>query len=150
MPYGVFVEFPHNLSGLAPTKYLTNEFVSSPSGLYQVLQTVWAKVIEIDEPNGKLALSLRPSDLSADSDEHIMREKVLEQFYDFIEERQTILRDLKRPGPNIGSFGYLAKAFVPGSHVTGQVTGVSDHVTIALENGVMGRALNQTQDSESQ
>ena len=44
MSYGCFVEFPHNLSALAPTKYLQDEFTSDPSQVYQYGQTVFAKV----------------------------------------------------------------------------------------------------------
>lgn len=45
MAYGCFVEFPHNISGLAPLKFLTDEFISSPTGVYEEMQTVWAKVL---------------------------------------------------------------------------------------------------------
>ena len=44
MAYGCFVEFPHGISGLAPLKFLTDEFISSPRGVYEEMQTVWAKV----------------------------------------------------------------------------------------------------------
>lgn len=44
MPYGCFVEFPHNLSGLAPTKYFTDEFLSDPASTYREMQSVRAKV----------------------------------------------------------------------------------------------------------
>lgn len=46
MAYGCFVELPNNLSGLAPTKYLSDEFMSEASGLYQEAQSVMAKVRE--------------------------------------------------------------------------------------------------------
>ena len=46
-PYGCFVDFPHQLSGLAHLKYLTDQFISQPSGIYQETQTVRAKVSEI-------------------------------------------------------------------------------------------------------
>lgn len=42
--YGCFVDFLHQLSGLAHLKDLTDQFVSQPSGVYQETQTVWAKV----------------------------------------------------------------------------------------------------------
>ena len=44
MSYGCFVEFPHNLSALAPTKYLQDQFTSDPSLVYSEGQTVFAKV----------------------------------------------------------------------------------------------------------
>ena len=53
MPYGCFVEFPHNLSGLAPSKYLTDEFISDPMGLYKETQSVQAKVSECTSEGGR-------------------------------------------------------------------------------------------------
>lgn len=44
MSYGCFVEFPHNLSALAPTKYLQDEFTVDPTLVYSEGQTVFAKV----------------------------------------------------------------------------------------------------------
>ena len=44
MPYGCFVEFPHGISGLAPLKFLTDQFISSPTGVYGEMQTVLTKV----------------------------------------------------------------------------------------------------------
>lgn len=52
MPYGCFVEFPYNLSGLAPTKYLSDELLSDASGVYQEAQSVMAKVIYRDGVGG--------------------------------------------------------------------------------------------------
>lgn len=43
-PYGCFVDFPHQLTGLAPIKYLSDQFVSQPSEVYQETQSVLAKV----------------------------------------------------------------------------------------------------------
>lgn len=45
-PYGCFVDFPHQLTGLAHLKHLSDQFVSRPSEVYQETQTVWAKVHE--------------------------------------------------------------------------------------------------------
>ena len=42
------MEFPYNLSGLAPTKYLSDELLSDASGVYQEAQSVMAKVIYRD------------------------------------------------------------------------------------------------------
>lgn len=43
-PYGCFVDFPHQLTGLAHLKHLSDQFVSRPSEVYQETQTVWTKV----------------------------------------------------------------------------------------------------------
>lgn len=62
--YGCFVEFLHQLSGLAHLKYLTDQFVPQASGVYQETQTVLAKVSEICilngtlDPRGYIALGL--------------------------------------------------------------------------------------------
>ena len=151
MPYGCFIEFPHQLSGLAPTKYLTDEFVSGPAGLYQEMQTVWCKVMQVDETNGKLLLSLRPSDLklSLSFEEDGVANKLLVVLNDILQEREAILKDLAKSSGSVGmSLTSLAKAFSPGSTVTGHVTSVGDHVTIDLGNGVIGRANPRSSSGE--
>lgn len=42
--YGSFVQFPHGLSGLAPIKYIKDEFISDGSSVFAKWQTVLAKV----------------------------------------------------------------------------------------------------------
>ena len=43
--YGVFIEFPNGLVGLAPLKYLSDEYITETNGVYGDRQTVFAKVI---------------------------------------------------------------------------------------------------------
>lgn len=43
--YGVFIEFPNGLVGLAPLKYLSDEYITDTVGVYGDRQTVFAKVI---------------------------------------------------------------------------------------------------------
>ena len=47
------MEFPHNLSGLAPTKYLSDELLSDASGVYQDGQSVMAKVMYTGRGGGR-------------------------------------------------------------------------------------------------
>lgn len=42
--YGCFVEFPNGLTGLSPIRFLSDEFLSEATGVYQDMQTVFAKV----------------------------------------------------------------------------------------------------------
>ena len=42
--YGVFVGFPHGLSALAPIPLLSDGFVSNPAAMFEMGQTVRAKV----------------------------------------------------------------------------------------------------------
>ena len=45
MPYGLFIEFSNRLVGLAPSKFLANEFIAQPAAYFKVGQTVVAKVL---------------------------------------------------------------------------------------------------------
>ncbi|KAM9702378.1 protein RRP5 homolog isoform 2-T2 [Dama dama] len=60
--YGVFVQFPSGLSGLAPKAILSDKFVTSTSDHFVEGQTVVAKVTNVDEEKQRMLLSLRLSD----------------------------------------------------------------------------------------
>ncbi|XP_062070933.1 protein RRP5 homolog [Lepus europaeus] len=60
--YGVFVQFPSGLSGLAPKAIMSDKFVTSPSDHFVEGQTVVAKVTNVDEEKQRMLLSLRLSD----------------------------------------------------------------------------------------
>ncbi|KAM6185656.1 protein RRP5 homolog [Rhynchocyon petersi] len=60
--YGVFVQFPSGLSGLAPKAVLSDKFVTSTSDHFVEGQTVVAKVTNVDEEKKRMLLSLRLSD----------------------------------------------------------------------------------------
>ncbi|KAF7689557.1 hypothetical protein HF521_012910 [Silurus meridionalis] len=47
MPYGVFVSFPHGLFGLAPKAVMTDKFITDTAGVFEVGQTVLAKVSDV-------------------------------------------------------------------------------------------------------
>nr|XP_014346801.1 PREDICTED: protein RRP5 homolog [Latimeria chalumnae] len=59
MPYGVFVEFPHGLVGLAPKSAMCNKFVTSTGDHFVVGQTVVAKVTNLDKEKRRVLLSLK-------------------------------------------------------------------------------------------
>ena len=42
--YGCFVDFPNSMVGLAPVRYLKDEFISDSSGIFSDKSTVIAKV----------------------------------------------------------------------------------------------------------
>ncbi len=103
--------------------------------------------MQVDDVNGKLLLSLRPSDLKSSNtlEEEELADKLLALLREFVEERDVIVMELVKSAGSMGSsLSALAKAFVPGSTVTGHVTSVGDHVTIDVGNGVTGRASAQT------
>ncbi|XP_021101261.1 protein RRP5 homolog isoform X2 [Heterocephalus glaber] len=60
--YGVFVQFPSGLSGLAPKAIMSDKFVTNPSDHFVEGQTVVAKVTNVDEEKQRMLLSLRLSD----------------------------------------------------------------------------------------
>ncbi|XP_062399126.1 protein RRP5 homolog [Sardina pilchardus] len=69
MPYGVFVEFPHGLYGLAPKAAMSDRFVESTEGVFQAGRTVRAKVTNLDEEKRRFLVSLKASELSSAEDE---------------------------------------------------------------------------------
>ncbi|XP_053245269.1 protein RRP5 homolog isoform X1 [Podarcis raffonei] len=66
MPYGVFVEFPYGLTGLAPKSAMSDKFVTDTKDHYVVGQTVVAKVTSIDEEKQRILLSLKVSECSSE------------------------------------------------------------------------------------
>ncbi|KAL2086750.1 hypothetical protein ACEWY4_017809 [Coilia grayii] len=64
MPYGVFVEFPHGLYGLAPKAAMSDRFVTSTVGVFAAGQTVRAKVSNLDVEKRRFLVSLKASELS--------------------------------------------------------------------------------------
>ncbi|XP_060097704.1 protein RRP5 homolog isoform X2 [Heteronotia binoei] len=66
MPYGVFVEFPYGLTGLAPKSAMSDKFVTDTRDHFVIGQTVMAKVTSIDEEKQRFLLSLKVSDCSSE------------------------------------------------------------------------------------
>ncbi|XP_004680525.1 PREDICTED: protein RRP5 homolog [Condylura cristata] len=62
--YGVFIQFPSGLSGLAPKALMSDKFVTSTSDHFVEGQTVVAKVTNVDKEKQRMLLSLRLSDCS--------------------------------------------------------------------------------------
>ncbi|CAL8330288.1 unnamed protein product [Lota lota] len=65
MPYGVFVEFPCGIIGLAPKSALCDRFITDTATAYQVGQTVVAMVTTIDEEKKRFLVTLKVSDVMA-------------------------------------------------------------------------------------
>ncbi|XP_029285082.1 protein RRP5 homolog isoform X2 [Cottoperca gobio] len=63
MSYGVFVEFPYNLVGLAPKSAMTDKFISDTSAAFQPGQTVLAKVTNLDEEKRRFLVTLKMSEV---------------------------------------------------------------------------------------
>nr|XP_040042477.1 protein RRP5 homolog isoform X1 [Gasterosteus aculeatus aculeatus]XP_040042479.1 protein RRP5 homolog isoform X1 [Gasterosteus aculeatus aculeatus] len=63
MPYGVFVEFPYGLVGLAPKSAMTDKFISNTAIAFQPGQTVMAKVTNLDEEKQRFLVTLKISEV---------------------------------------------------------------------------------------
>ncbi|NXP78545.1 RRP5 protein, partial [Ramphastos sulfuratus] len=65
MPFGVFVEFPFGVTGLAPKVSMSDKFVTDTKDHFVVGQTVIAKVMSIDEEKQRMLLNLKVSECSS-------------------------------------------------------------------------------------
>lgn len=63
MSYGVFVEFPYGLVGLAPKSAMTDKFLSDTTTAFQLGQTVIAKVTNLDEEKRRFLVTLKNSEI---------------------------------------------------------------------------------------
>nr|XP_046261090.1 protein RRP5 homolog [Scatophagus argus] len=63
MSYGVFVEFPYGLVGLAPKSAMTDKFISDATTVFQLGQTVIAKVTNLDEEKRRFLVTLKISEV---------------------------------------------------------------------------------------
>uniref|UniRef100_A0A7N6B9F3 S1 motif domain-containing protein n=1 Tax=Anabas testudineus TaxID=64144 RepID=A0A7N6B9F3_ANATE len=63
MSYGVFVEFPYGLVGLAPKSAMTDKFISDTTTAFQLGQTVIAKVTNLDEEKRRFLVTLKTSEV---------------------------------------------------------------------------------------
>uniref|UniRef100_A0A8C5A0G1 Programmed cell death 11 n=1 Tax=Gadus morhua TaxID=8049 RepID=A0A8C5A0G1_GADMO len=64
MPYGVFVEFPCGIMGLAPKSALCDRFVTDTASVYQLGQTVVAMVTTFDEEKQRFLVTLKGSEVT--------------------------------------------------------------------------------------
>ncbi|XP_073698661.1 protein RRP5 homolog [Garra rufa] len=64
MPYGVFVEFPYGLFGLAPIAAMADKFITDTKDIFDIGQTVVAKVKNVDVEKKRFLVCLKVSELS--------------------------------------------------------------------------------------
>ncbi|XP_031720539.1 protein RRP5 homolog isoform X1 [Anarrhichthys ocellatus] len=63
MSYGVFVEFPYGIVGLAPKSAMTDKFISDTTTAFQPGQTVFAKVTNLDVEKRRFLVTLKISEV---------------------------------------------------------------------------------------
>ncbi|KAK7930283.1 hypothetical protein WMY93_006678 [Mugilogobius chulae] len=63
MAYGVFVEFPYGLVGLAPKSAMSDKFITDSTTAFELGQTVVAKVTNTDEEKRRFLVTLKISEV---------------------------------------------------------------------------------------
>uniref|UniRef100_A0A8D0EMD8 Protein RRP5 homolog n=1 Tax=Strix occidentalis caurina TaxID=311401 RepID=A0A8D0EMD8_STROC len=95
MPFGVFVEFPFGVTGLAP-KSMSDKFVTDTKDHFVVGQTVIAKVMSIDEEKQRVLLNLKVSECSS-GDSAAESFALLSQYFKEMKEIRNLLRRRGEP-----------------------------------------------------
>ncbi|GCC31019.1 hypothetical protein chiPu_0009473 [Chiloscyllium punctatum] len=96
MTYGVFVEFPHGLYGLAPKAAMSDKFVTNIEDHFVVGQTVVAKVTNLDEEKKRVLLTLKVSECgSGEEDDESLA--LLSQYCGELEFVRTLMSSRDSP-----------------------------------------------------
>ncbi|XP_075011064.1 protein RRP5 homolog isoform X3 [Calonectris borealis] len=96
MPFGVFVEFPFGVTGLAPKVSMSDKFVTDTKDHFVVGQTVIAKVMSIDEEKQRVLLNLKVSECSS-GDSAAESFALLNQYFKEVKEIRNLLRRTGEP-----------------------------------------------------
>ncbi|XP_051656636.1 protein RRP5 homolog isoform X1 [Manacus candei] len=91
MPFGVFVEFPFGVTGLAPKVSMSDKFVTDTKDHFVVGQTVIAKVMSIDEEKRRVLLNLKVSECSL-GDSAAESFALLNQYFKELKEIRDLLK----------------------------------------------------------
>ncbi|XP_051982643.1 protein RRP5 homolog [Xyrauchen texanus] len=132
MPYGVFIDYPHGLCSLAPKAALGEQFITDTSGLFEIGQTVVAKVTNLDEEKRRFLVSLKVSDL------YLSEEDAQDRLIQGQKERKTITEMITCRGESAVlqqlssvSVGVKMKMTVGDTTEDGTVTLTSDQLSEA-------------------
>ncbi|XP_065495074.1 protein RRP5 homolog [Caloenas nicobarica] len=91
MPFGVFVEFPFGVTGLAPKVSMSDKFVTDTKDHFVVGQTVIAKVMSVDEEKQRVLLNLKMSECSS-GDSAAESFALLNQYFKEMKEIRNLLK----------------------------------------------------------
>ncbi|XP_041477321.1 protein RRP5 homolog [Lytechinus variegatus] len=121
MSYGVFVEFPNNIVGLAPKSIMADEFVSDTAKLFEVGQTLRAKVTEVNAEKKRFLVSLKETDCFSDEAEPYKRLARLEAYFRDRDRAEHILKEKKEykhvVSHRVGSLVHATVRSTPGKAV---------------------------------
>ena len=107
----------------------------------------------LDDNEGRLSLTLRPSDLKvADLQSEGAVAGILSTFQSYVSERCSILEEMKLTQDTTAaahSLPALARAFVPSGRVTGHVISLAnDSAMVGLEGGLRGKIVKASMHGE--
>ncbi|KAM8805938.1 protein RRP5 homolog [Eudromia elegans] len=91
MPFGVFVEFPFGVTGLAPKTSMSDKFVTDTKDHFVVGQTVIAKVMSTDEEKQRVLLNLKVSECGS-GNSAVESFALLSQYFKEVKEIRNLLR----------------------------------------------------------
>ena len=75
-PYGIFIKINEKYSGLVHISEITNGFVKNINNYVKIGESVYAKIIDIDDANCNLKLSFKGINYRYDSDDKAAKESV--------------------------------------------------------------------------
>ncbi|XP_077102303.1 protein RRP5 homolog [Siphateles boraxobius] len=132
MPYGVFIDFPHGLFGLAPKDAMGDQFITNTSGVFEIGQSVVALVTHLDEEKQRFLVSLKVSELS------LFEQRATTRLIQGLNERKSIFEMLIGRGESdvlqqlsAVSLGDKIKVVVGDTREDGSVTLSSDRLSEA-------------------
>ncbi|OXB58266.1 hypothetical protein ASZ78_010460 [Callipepla squamata] len=137
MPFGVFVEFPFGVTGLAPKVSMSDKFVTDTKDHFVVGQTVIAKVMSTDEEKQRVLLDLKVSECSS-GDSAAESFSLLSQYFTEMVEIRNLLRRREESG-----LARLLCELVPGKELQLVVQDVKEDGS-ALFSGSCVRGLTVT------
>ncbi|XP_013924129.1 PREDICTED: protein RRP5 homolog isoform X1 [Thamnophis sirtalis] len=156
MSYGVFVEFPYGLTGLAPKSAMSDKFVTDTKDHFVVGQTVLAKVTSVDEEKQRILLSLKMSECSVEGS---VPESfgLLEQYFNELQEIMSFMsnRDDSSVAKKLSKFkvGQRLELVVTEVKADGSAVFsgpcVSDLIVIAIHSQLGGKSILEGQKAKA-
>uniref|UniRef100_A0A8C3DL49 Protein RRP5 homolog n=1 Tax=Corvus moneduloides TaxID=1196302 RepID=A0A8C3DL49_CORMO len=155
MPFGVFVEFPFGVTGLAPKVSMSDKFVTDTKDHFVVGQTVIAKVMSTDEEKQRVLLNLKVSECSS-GDSAAESFALLNQYFKELKEIRDLLRRGKRlilhcRQDIISLFSFVDKNIAPGEKrkaIVLHVDALTSEVYVSLREELLKQRPKRVKNSQ--
>jgi ribosomal protein S1 len=94
--YGIFIDLPNTIIGFAPHKHLDlHGSLESPEKKYRIGQTVFVRILQIDEEKHRCIVSLKSLIYDGEIAQLNQSNNVLKYYLD---EKYQIIKDMKQNG----------------------------------------------------